>query len=165
MPKVKVILPDDYRGRCLKEFKSTYVSSPIEGDDRTYELRGPLPRTESLAVLMEDCKKMFDCTVAELVAIAVSQILTRVDSKAKNIMFQLDDKTGKFEGYSPKSHILAQAHCDSYRVAGEKTTKSFRDMVQSLKNMGIVPPDADFPNETALENYLKARVNQTEPVE
>lgn len=154
-PIVKNTVPETYVGRCTGEqsYFSTFLSSPVEGDDEKYELRLPVPKNE------EQAQDFYGKSTEELFAIAVRKLATDVDSAAKNILFRLDSSTGKFQGATPESHLAAQEFVDKWRPSVRTgITKAFAAMVAKLKEMKVLLPEDNPETEEELKMLVAERM-------
>lgn len=152
---IKVIIPETYKGRCQDHFKSSFLNPPKSLDNeegRRYEIRMPIPRTTT------ECKELFNLTMQEMIQIAVGNLLTRVDDKAKDILFRLDKDTGEYRGQTSESHIKAQQYVDNYRFNQPGPTKAFRALVQKMRDLSLLKPEQEPETEQEMQEMIKGNL-------
>jgi hypothetical protein len=135
---VQVKLPAEYKGPAKADATSfsTYVGQGA-GAKIKYELRLRIPKTEA------ECQAIYGFGLEKAFYIMVAHLATGVDSAAKDVLFRVDDKTGKAAGYSPASHLAAQKLIDDWKPSERKKGLSdFDKMVLRLKANKMLPEDA-----------------------
>lgn len=150
---IKKLVPSSYNGRCNSNFLSSFLKAPEGHEDTRFEIRMPKVRTH------EESLKAFGLTKDQIWDIAVKSLLTRVDQKAKDIMFGLDPDTGKYSGYDSDRHKQAQSFVDSWRSGADRPTKAFLTMVQKNKELGLLPSDAQPENDVEMAEMIKAHLS------
>lgn len=151
---IKKLVPSFYTGRCNKDFLSSFLQAPIDGHEaERFEIRLPKVRTH------EESLKAYGLTRDQMFDIAVKSLSTRVDSKAKDIMFGLDSKTGEHRGYTTENHLAAQQYVDRWRTGADKPTKAFLALVAKNKELGLLPHDANPETELEMAEMIKAHLS------
>lgn len=140
---VQVKLPTDYKGPAKADATSfsTFVGQGA-GAKIKYELRLRIPQNE------KELGEIYGLDLKKALYIMVAHLATGIDSAAKDILFRVDEKTGKAAGYSPASHLAAQKMIDEWKPSERKKGLSdFDKMVLRLKANKMLPDDAQPTND------------------